>query len=61
MFTLHSPGGSPTAGPSVADAGAHELHHEQRAAGPLDGELLDLYAAILIIVPLALFLKSFLF
>jgi hypothetical protein len=59
MFTLHSHGGSPTAGPSVADA--HELHHEQRAAGPLDGELLDLYAAILIIVPLALFLKSFLF
>ncbi len=25
---------------------------------PLDGELLDLYAAILIAVPLALFLKS---
>jgi hypothetical protein len=26
--------------------------------GPLDGELLDLYAAILIAVPLALFLKA---
>jgi hypothetical protein len=26
--------------------------------GPLDGELMDLYAAILIVVPLALFLKS---
>ena len=26
--------------------------------GPFDGELLDLYVAILIVVPLALFLKS---
>ena len=27
--------------------------------GPLHGELLDLYAAILIVIPVALFLKSF--
>ena len=30
----------------------------QETKGPLHGELLDLYAAILIVVPLALFLKS---
>jgi hypothetical protein len=59
MFTLDSHGGSHPAGRGIADAQAHEVHHEP--AGPLDGELLDLYAAILIIVPLALFLKSFLF
>lgn len=53
MFSLHD------AGSRTADPRAHELHHEP--AGPLDGELLDLYAAILIVVPLALFLKSFLF
>ncbi len=57
MFTLH--GGSQTGG-SLADTRAHELHHEERR-GPLDGELLDLYVAILIVVPLALLLKSFLF
>jgi hypothetical protein len=61
MFMLHSRGGSPTAGPDVADARLHELHHERPSAGPLDGELLDLYAAIVIIVPLALFLKLLLF
>ena len=60
MFSLPSQGGAHTAGRSVADAQAHELHQEQ-LSGPLDGELLDLYAAILIVVPLALFLKSFLF
>ena len=31
---------------------------EEAAKGPLHGELLDLYVAILIVVPLALFLKS---
>jgi hypothetical protein len=31
---------------------------EETVKGPLHGELLDLYAAILIVVPLALFLKS---
>jgi hypothetical protein len=48
MFTLNSHGGP-------------ESQQEQTSTGPLDGELLDLYAAILIVVPLALFLKSFLF
>lgn len=33
-----------------------ELHQER--TGPLDGELLDLYVAILIAVPLAFFIKS---
>jgi hypothetical protein len=32
--------------------------HGEPNAGLLEGELLDLYAAILIVVPLALFLKS---
>ena len=58
MFTLHD-GGSRTAGQNLADAQAHELHHEP--AGPLDGELLDLYAAILIVVPTALLLRALLF
>ena len=60
MFTLHD-GGSRTAGQSLADAQAHELHHEPSPAGPLDGELLDLYAAILIVVPTALLLRALLF
>jgi hypothetical protein len=33
-------------------------HDEGKNAGLLEGELLDLYGAILIVVPLALFLKS---
>jgi hypothetical protein len=37
------------------------IHHDEPNAGLLEGELLDLYAAILIVVPLALFLKSLLF
>jgi hypothetical protein len=60
MFSLHPHGGSPAAGRGV-EAQPHELHHDQPSTGPLDGELLDLYAAILIVVPLALFLKSVLF
>ena len=31
---------------------------EETSKGPLHGELADLYVAILIVVPLALFLKS---
>jgi hypothetical protein len=58
MFTLHS-GGSRTRGSNLADVQAHELHHEP--TGPLGDELLDLYAAIMIIVPLAILLKAFLF
>ena len=54
MFSLHRHGVSRT-----AEHPAHEL--PQEPSGPLDGELLDLYAAILIMVPLALLLKSLLF
>jgi hypothetical protein len=35
-----------------------ERRAPQTAHGPLDFELLDLYAAIFIVVPVALFLKS---
>ena len=57
MFTLH-PNGAPNAGSrSVTDALPHELHHDPHPTGPLDGELLDLYVAILIAVPLACFLR----
>jgi hypothetical protein len=37
------------------------MHHDEPNARLLEGELLDLYVAILIVVPLALFLKSLLF
>jgi hypothetical protein len=55
MFSLHSPGRS-----RVAEAHDEEFHLEQ-STGPLDGELADLYVATLIIVPLALLMKAFLF
>ena len=58
MFTLHD-GGSRSRGSNLADVQAHELHHEP--AGPLDDVLLDLLAAVIIIVPLAMFMKAFLF
>lgn len=54
MFSLHRPGN-----PRVAEA--HTDFHPEHSTGPLDGELADLYVAILIVVPLALLLKSFLF
>ena len=58
MFTLRMParargddaGAGPKASPAIPD--------EARNAGLLEGELLDLYAAILIAVPLAWFLRS---
>ena len=58
MFTLHS-GGSRTRGSNLADVQAHEMHREEH--GPLDGDLLDLFGAVLIIVPLAILMKLFLF
>lgn len=45
--------GSPTVG---SPGKARAVHQDDR--GPLDGELLDLYVAILVVVPLAYFLKS---
>ena len=47
-------------GSRTAENPGHELHQEP-SSGPLDGELADLYAAILIVVPLALLLKALLF
>ena len=43
--------------PTILSKPAHAMPTE-RGKGPLHGELLDLYAAILIVIPLALFLKS---
>ena len=53
MFSLHQRGNS--------RAEAHTDLHPEHSTGPLDGELADLYVAILIVVPLALLLKSFFF
>jgi hypothetical protein len=58
MFSLHD-GGSRSRGSNLADVQAHELHQEP--AGPLDDVLFDLLAAVMIIVPLAIFMKAFLF
>lgn len=54
MFSLHQHGNS-----RVAEA--HTDLHPEHSTSPLDGELADLYGAILIVVPLALLLKSLLF
>ena len=56
MSTPRSHGGSGAATQGVVDDRNHEFHQDR--AGPLDGELLDLYVAILIAVPLAFFLRS---
>jgi len=60
MATLRMLTGRPAEGAGV-DKKAHpvaprDMPHD--TPGPLDDELLDLYAAILIVVPVALFLKS---
>jgi hypothetical protein len=47
--------GSQTAG-SPGNTQAHAVHQDHQ--GPLDGELLDLYVAILIAVPLACLLRA---
>jgi hypothetical protein len=44
--------------PFVGAVAARRSNQRQEPAGLLDGELLDLYGAILIVVPVALFLKS---
>ena len=54
MFSLQQRGNSRV-------AGSHTDFHPEHSTDPLDGELADLYVAILIVVPLALLLKSFLF
>jgi hypothetical protein len=58
MITMRMPT-RPQAERTVADGKSHPVPpHDEPNAGLLEGELLDLYAAILIVVPLALFLKS---
>jgi hypothetical protein len=59
MITPGPSGGSRVAAHSAADDRAHDFHQDR--TGPLDCELLDLYVAILIAVPLAFFLKSLCF
>jgi hypothetical protein len=54
MFSLQHRGNSHV-------AKAHTDFHPEHSTGPLDGELADLYVAILIVVPLALLLRSFFF
>lgn len=54
MFSLQQRGNS-----RVAEA--HPDFHPEHSTGPLDGELADLYISILIVVPLALLLRSFFF
>ncbi len=58
MSTLRMP-----ARPRTERAGAETrpfpaVHHDEPKNSLLEGELLDLYGAILIVVPVALFLKS---
>lgn len=56
MFIFRSNGGSEAGSRGVIQDQSHELQQDHQ--GPLDGELLDLYIAILITVPLACFLRS---
>ena len=58
MFSLHQRGNSRAA---EAYTDLHPEHLPEHLAGPLGGELADLYMAALIMLPLALLLKSFLF
>lgn len=56
MFIFRSQGDCQSVSRSIADDRSHALQQDHQ--GPLDGELLDLYVAILIAVPLAWFLRS---
>jgi hypothetical protein len=58
MFTLRMPARARGDDAGVDPKASPALPDEARNAGLLEGELLDLYAAILIAVPLALFLRS---
>ena len=57
MLTIRLPARPHTTVQHAADIRIREAVH-QEPTGPLDGELLDLYAAIAIAVPVALFLRS---
>jgi hypothetical protein len=60
MSIFRSQGGSHVGSEAVSRSTTHDRSHEphQDHQGPLDGELLDLYIAILIAVPLGCFLRS---
>jgi hypothetical protein len=61
MTTLRMPA-RPRANSGGAEAKPRSVTpHDKPSADLLEGELLDLYAAILIAVPLGLFVKSLLF
>ena len=57
MFTIRLPAKPHTTTRRAADTRTRQAAHQEQP-GPFDGELLDLYAAIAIAVPLALFLRS---
>lgn len=57
MASLHRPRGVNAMRTIDLPKTTHSTHSEP-AHGPFDGDLMDLYVAILIVVPLALFLKS---
>ena len=58
MFTLRMPARARGDGTGADTKVRPALPDEARNAGLLEGELLDLYAAILIAVPIAWFLRS---
>jgi hypothetical protein len=48
----------PNAAVRGAAAQPRDIHQDHPNSGSLEGELFDLYGAILIVIPLALWLKS---
>jgi len=59
MITVRLPARPNAGARGVADMPSGDANqNDQYRSSLLDGELLDLYAAIAIVVPLALFLKS---
>jgi hypothetical protein len=55
---MRLPAGSNTGARSAATRPLADVNRDNPPLGLLEGELLDLYGAILIVVPVALFLKS---
>jgi hypothetical protein len=58
MFTLRMPARARGDGTGAGAKTSPAIPYEARNAVLLEGALLDLYVAILIVVPLALFLRS---
>jgi len=55
-MSTRSQAGLPATTHGAADDRSREPHQDR--TGPLDGELIDLYVALVIVVPLACFLRS---